>query len=141
MIHTGWNSNHPEVAQYNDPKYIVEIAKKYPALKIIISHYFWPEVEYCFDITRGYQNIYFDTSALADKEVIDTTGTDKIRMILEKTIEDNPYNVLFGTDYAMCDIKNHLDLIKSLNITKQNRENIFWKNATRLFKLNICIPH
>lgn len=137
IIHTGWNSNHPECARYNDPKYIVKIAKKFPKLKIIISHYFWPKVDYCYKITRGFKNIYFDTSALADSEVIKETGLQKIKEVLEKTIKDNPESVLFGTDYAMCKIKNHLTLINSLDLSKQERENVLWRNALKLFNLSI----
>lgn len=137
VIHTGWNSNHPEVAKYNDPKYIVKIAKKFPQLKIIIAHYFWPEVEYCYKITKDFKNIYFDTSALADEEVMEETGLDKIKRVLEQSIKDNPESVLFGTDYAMCDFKDHINLINSLKISKEDRENIFWKNANKLFKLKI----
>lgn len=74
VIHTGWNSGDPDVANYNDPKYIVEVANQYKDLKIIIAHYFWPRVEYCYDITKGYENIYFDTSGLADEEVEAETG-------------------------------------------------------------------
>ena len=137
VIHTGWNSNHPEVAKYNDPKHIIKIAKKFPRLKIIISHYFWPKVEYCYKITKDFKNIYFDTSALADKEVIEKTGLDKIKKVLEHSIKDNPERILFGTDYAMCDIKNHINLINSLNISQKEKENVFWRNTNILFKLNI----
>lgn len=137
VIHTGWNSNNPKVAKYNDPKHIVKVAKKYPQLKIVISHYFWPDVDYCYKMTRGYKNIYFDTSALADKEVVKKTGLKKIRGVLEKTVKDNPKSVLFGTDYAMCDIKAHINLINHLNIPEENKEWIFWKNAFQLFKLKI----
>ena len=42
LIHTGWNSGHPEVAMYNDPKYIAQVANRYPSLPIVISHYFFP---------------------------------------------------------------------------------------------------
>jgi uncharacterized protein len=137
VIHTGWNSNHPEVAKYNDPKYIIKIAKKFPKLKIVIAHYFWPEVEYCYKITRGFKNIYFDTSALADAEVIEATGLNKIKKVLEQSIKDNSESVLFGTDYAMCDAKEHVKLINSLDISKEYREKVFWKNADKLFKLKI----
>ena len=137
VIHTGWNSNHPEVAKYNNPKYIIKIAKKFPKLKIIIAHYFWPEVEYCYKITRGFKNIYFDTSALADDEVIEETGLDKIKKVLEQSIKDNSESVLFGTDYAMCDTKKHIKLINSLKLSKEDREKVFWKNADKLFKLKI----
>lgn len=92
-----WNSNHPEVTKHNNPKYITKIAKKFPKLKIIIAHYFWPEVEYCYKITRGFKNIYFDTSALADDEAIEETGLDKIKKVLEQSIKDNSESVLLQT--------------------------------------------
>jgi hypothetical protein len=137
VIHTGWNSNDSKVAKYNDPKYIIDIAKKFPKLKIIISHYYWPKVEYCYNITRNFSNIYFDTSALADEEVIRETGLEKIKKVLEKSIQDNPNSVLFGTDYAMCDTKKHLELVNSLSISKKDLEKILWKNANKLFRLKI----
>ena len=106
-------------------------------LKIVIAHYFWPEVEYCYEITRGLKNIYFDTSALADEEVVKETGLKKIKNVLEKTIKDNQESVLFGTDYGMCDFESYIKLIKSLKISKEERDNVFWKNTLKLFKLKI----
>lgn len=135
VIHTGWNSDNPKVAKYNDPKHIVKVASKFPQLKIVISHYFWPEVGYCHDITRPFGNIFFDTSALADSEVIRETGLEKIREILALTANERPDNVLFGTDYPMCSIEKHVDLINSLDTGKEKKEKIFFRNAVRLFKL------
>lgn len=137
VMHTGWNSGHPEVAQYNDPKYIVQIAQAYPSLKIVIAHYFWPEVEYCYDLTHAYPNIYFDTSGLADQEVIAATGLEKIRGVLVKTLNDGPEKVIFGTDYAMCSHQDHIDLINALPVSPEVRERIFWRNAVELFNLNV----
>jgi predicted TIM-barrel fold metal-dependent hydrolase len=136
IIHTGINSGNIECAKYNDPKYIVEIAKKYPDLKIVIAHYFWPEIEYCYQITRPYKNIYFDTSALADDEVVEMSGgIDKISDILEKTIADKPEGVLFGTDYSMCDTKKHIELIENLKIPTASKEMVFYSNAKKIFKV------
>ena len=137
VIHTGWNSGNPEASKYNDPKYIVRISDMFPKLKIVIAHYFWPNVEYCYNITRGYDNIYFDTSGLADDEVADETGYELIKDILEKTIHDRPESVIFGTDYAMCDIKKHLDLVDSLGISDDEKQMVLWKNANRLFRLGL----
>lgn len=137
VIHTGWNSNNPQVAKYNDPKHIVKIAGKFPQLKIVISHYFWPEVEYCHSVTKPFENIYFDTSALADSEVIRETGIEKIREVLVLTANERPDNVLFGTDYAMCSIEEHIELINSLDISRAQKEEIFCRNAIELFKLRL----
>jgi predicted TIM-barrel fold metal-dependent hydrolase len=135
VIHTGWNSGNPEAGKWNDPKYIVKIAQRCNKLNIIIAHYFWPEVDYCYRITRGFNNIYFDTSGLADKEVVEATGKDKIKEILEKTIADNPRSVLLGSDYGACNIRDHIQLIESLDIKDEWKEGIFYKNAIEVFNL------
>ena len=136
VIHTGWNVGHPEAAEYNDPKYIVQIARKYPDLKIVIAHYFWPEVTYCYEVTRSQANIYFDTSGLADEYVIEKTGASAIQSVLINTINESSHKVIFGTDYAMCNRRQHIELINGLPISKMAKEDVFWRNAVRLFNLD-----
>lgn len=135
VIHTGASSKHPEQAKYNDPKHIIKVARKFRQLKIIIAHYFYPRVEYCHDLTKPYKNIYFDTSGLADDEVIADTGLIKIRKILALTAKERPNNVVFGTDYSMCSIRKHVELIESLKIDRQIKDMIFSENAIELFHL------
>jgi predicted TIM-barrel fold metal-dependent hydrolase len=137
VIHTGASSRNPEPAKYNDPKHIVKVARQFPMLKIVIAHYFWPKVEYCYELTKPYANIYFDTSGLADDEVIGETGLDKIRKVLTLTLKQRPHSVVFGTDYAMCSIKKHVALIESLAISTECKERVFSKNSILLFKLRL----
>lgn len=136
IIHTGVNTGNEKCAKYNDPKHIVKVAKLYPKLKIIIAHYFWPKLDYCFSITNNISNIYFDTSALADPEVVRASGgIKKIREILVKTIKRKSDSVLFGSDWPMCDAKKHISLIDTLPITQEEKKGIFYKNSLKLFKL------
>jgi hypothetical protein len=133
VIHTGENSGNSKYAQYNDPKYIVDIANQFPNLKIIISHLFWPKVEYCVEVTKSYPNISYDTSALADKEVILKTGKNKIKKSLEELIKKHKKKVLYGSDYGMCSIKDHIALVNSLDISEENKKDVFSKNTSYLF--------
>lgn len=136
LFHTGENSGDSECAKWNDPKYIVEIAKKYPKLKVIITHYYWPKLDYCYEITRDVPNIYFELAALADAEVIEKSGgIEKIREILLKTISERPDNIIFGTDWPMCKIEEHIELVNSLSLNKEIEESIFSRNAERTYKL------
>jgi predicted TIM-barrel fold metal-dependent hydrolase len=125
IFHTGDISSDPNIKDplvYNDPKYIVEIAKKYPKLKVIITHYFWPRIEYCYKITKDSPNIYFELAGTADPEVLEKSGgIEKMKSILEKTIQDRPNQVIFGTDWPMCDVKRHIDLVKFLFRILQDR--------------------
>lgn len=134
IIHTGINSGNRLAAKYNDPKHIIKLAENYKNLKIIIAHYFWPKLDYCFKMTQGFDNIYFDTSGLADSEVVEMSGgIKKIKEILTKTIKRRKESVLFGTDWPMGKIKPHLNLINSLKISRDEKNNILYKNAVRVF--------
>ena len=48
VFHTGVNTGDSDCAKYNDPKHIVAIAERYKGLKIVIAHFFWPKMEYCY---------------------------------------------------------------------------------------------
>jgi predicted TIM-barrel fold metal-dependent hydrolase len=147
VIHTGKVSSNPEIPdpmEYNDPKYIVEIAKKFPDLKVIIAHYYWPKIKYCYEITKEISNIYFEISGCADDEVIKASGgREKMADILRKTISDRPDKVIFGTDWPLCDsktesgFKKHIGLVKSLALGEDIEQLIFWENANSIYKLGL----
>jgi hypothetical protein len=138
LFHTGENSGDSECAKWNDPRYIVEVAKNYPKLKVIITHYYWPKMDYCYEITREIPNIYFETAAMADSEVVEKSGgIEKIRGILRKTIIDRSNNVIFGTDWPMCKIEDHIELIKSLGLSKDVEDGVFYGNSEIIYKLNV----
>ncbi|MBU2564202.1 amidohydrolase family protein [Patescibacteria group bacterium] len=138
VFHTGANTGDTDCAKYNDPKYIVEVAEKYKTLKIVISHFFWPKMEYCYELTKALKNIYYDTSVMADDEVVESSGGwNKVIDILKKTVLLKPDNVLFGTDWPMCSVDKHIQLIKDLRLDSKNEEKIFFLNAVNLYKLEI----
>lgn len=138
LFHTGENSGDSECAKWNDPKYIVGVAKKYPKLKVIITHYYWPKLDYCYEVTKDIPNIYFETAAMADSEVVEKSGgVEKIIEILQKTIADRPDKVIFGTDWPMCKIEEHIKLVKSLGLEKKTEEKIFRNNTIKIYKLSL----
>ena len=136
MFHTGINTGDTECAKYNDPKYIVDIANKYPNVNFVIAHYFWPKLDYCFEITSGVPNIYYDISAMADQEVIDMSGgIDKIKDIIVKTLVIKPHSVMFGSDHDMCVQSDHIKLIGGLNISEKAKSDIMSQNFLDCFGL------
>lgn len=138
LFHTGENSGDSECAKWNDPKYIVDVARKYPKLKVIITHYYWPKMDYCYEITKDIPNIYFETAAMADAEVVEKSGgIEKVREILKKTIVDRPDKVIFGTDWPMCKIEEHVELVKSLRLGGDMEDKVFTENAVNIYKLPV----
>jgi predicted TIM-barrel fold metal-dependent hydrolase len=52
------------------------------------------------------------------------------------TAKERPGGVVFGTDYAQCSVEKHIALVKSLELSDEAKERIFFKNALQLFKLS-----
>jgi aminocarboxymuconate-semialdehyde decarboxylase len=50
-----------------------------------------------------------------------------------------PDRVMFGTDYGPVplDPKEHIDIVKSMGLGKDEEEKVFWKNASAFFKLGL----
>lgn len=95
-------------------------------------------MDYCYEMTKDLKNIYYDTSAMADPEVAEATGGWNIIVdILKKTVELKPDNVMFGTDWPMCPVDKHIQLIKDLELDAKIEEKIFFLNAVNLCKLEI----
>jgi predicted TIM-barrel fold metal-dependent hydrolase len=69
--------------------------------------------------------------------VIADTGLEKIKKILALTAKERPNNIVFGTDYAMCSIRRHIELVESLEISKQEKNRILSENAIKLFHLRL----
>ena len=49
--------------------------------------------------------------------------------------------VMFGTDYGPVplDPKEHVDIVDGLAISAADKDNIFWRNAARFFKLDVSL--
>lgn len=93
-------------------------------------------MEYCYEITKDVPNIYFEIAAMADEEVVEKSGgIEKVREILQKTIADRSDNVLFGTDWPMCSIGEHIALVKSLHLDGEIENKIFHLNAMKLYRI------
>ncbi|MEI8061399.1 MAG: amidohydrolase family protein [Candidatus Berkelbacteria bacterium] len=133
IFHTGAGTG-DETAQYNDPKYIVEIAKKLPNLKIVISHFYWPKIKYCLELTKNVENIYYDTTVLADEDVISEIGSiEKIQDVLVECIAVKPSNLIFGSDFPACKTTPAIELINGLKISQSEKNNIFSENSKLIF--------
>lgn len=125
-IHTGWNSYH-----LNSPQLIKKLAINHPKLKIVYCHIGYPNIESCYNITKEYENIYYDIAALGDE----SHRIAYIKNVLNKMIKQVPNRIIFGTDYSACNQKVHINLINALNGDEHIKNLIFNKNAERLYRL------
>ena len=112
---------------YGNPLRFEKVLKDFPGLKIILVHSggkidFYDEV---IELARKYETLYMDFSGdcfypPVFKKVIDRIGRGR---------------ALFGTDMPMMDIRYHIANVLAADIPDSDKEDIFYNNAARLFKI------
>ncbi len=123
LIHTG-DSRY----DYSNPNRMVPIMEIYSNLTVIGAHFGgWSIWEEATKKLHSYENFYVDCSSSLyaitpkkAKELIMSYGTDK---------------VLFGTDYPMWEPETELERFMEIDLTKQQREDILYNNAAKLFNI------
>ena len=104
----------------------LDVAEKYPNLKIILAHMGGTDTTICKDAILTsllYKNVYFDTSGI-------TTP-----YILEYALEKMPSNyILYGSDSPWCNNKAMYETVNAANISEESKQNILHDNFLRLIK-------
>lgn len=123
VTHAGMDPLSPEKVHCTVPM-IREVIDDVQPEKLVLAHMGghqrWDEVE---ELIVG-ENVYFDTGVVLDKmdlkqclRMIKNHGTDKI---------------LFGTDMPWSGQREYAEIIRTLDLTDEEKDRIFYKNASKL---------
>jgi predicted TIM-barrel fold metal-dependent hydrolase len=132
---TAW-SQFPGGLFYGNPIWVDEVAARYPDVPIILTKMGRSLITYyepCLTVAMRNENVYFDvvgTNAEHLRHALDHLGSERI---------------LFGSDWSAtwsCVREPaplytmRLKVLEDANCTEEERENILWRNATHLFRLD-----
>ena len=113
--------SHPD--NLEDMSHMVNFADKYPNMNLILAH-LGTEAYVDAIISAKHQNIYTDTSGSAsNKNYAIEYGVEQI----------GSEKILFGTDSYSCAFQR--GRIDYADITQEDKENILYKNALKLFPM------
>lgn len=128
-FHAGFDPYSPNVI-HNPPKFMAEVAKKFPNLKIIAAHMGgMKQSEEVALHLAGLENVYFDT-AMASTFMNSESFEKLVRLHgVEK--------ILFATDSPWSKAEFEKNLIENTNLTFEEKEKIYYKNAFSLFNSEI----
>ena len=102
------------------------IHEEFPNLTMVLAHlggmYRWEQTERMIAGTEG--NVYLDVSCIAGE-----IGTDILKRIVEKHGVDR---ILFASDCPWDNPANEIKMINALDISQEDKEKIFYKNAAGL---------
>mgnify|MGYP004733120447 FL=1 len=109
------------------PKRLARVLDKFPEMRAVAAHmggvFSWEEsMEYLVG-----RNVYFDTSS--------TLFELEDSMFLKMLHAHGTNKVMFGTDYPLSDYEHEFDRFARLNLTQEETDKIFYKNAYCFLRL------
>lgn len=131
VLHHSWYLNPWSISQAelelqrhrSDPRDIADLARRFPDAKIIMAHLEGCGIRGILDVAH-LENVWIDTS-----------GSQPFTGTLEFAIETiGARRILFGTDMLGRGMPSQLGRIEGTRLSKEDRENILFRNAMSLFK-------
>lgn len=108
---------------FDGPQHVRQCAERYPNAKIIMGHSCHDAWDKAISLVNSYPNVYYELCAVLDN-----------RGMLEKFVEaSGSERMLFGTDYPWFDFHYYIGAVFGADITDEDRRNIFYRNAEKLF--------
>jgi hypothetical protein len=125
-------------------KHFLKYLNEFPENKVVIAHMGGYEYEDFFQIVEQNPNVYLDTAMVwVPPKANLFPETDSPGHILGEDrllsfMEENSTQILFGSDFPNIpySYKASINELLKLNLSKEAYENIFFRNAMRLFKLS-----
>lgn len=123
LFHSGWDN-----PQYSSTEVISRAAVLYPNVKFVCCHCCYPKLAECFETLSEFENVYFDLSSTADDPAI----YSEIKSAVEKAVRRMPERIIFGSDFASCDQRTHIDFFMKLDISDEEKRRVFYENAVKI---------
>ena len=96
----------------------------FPRLQFVVAHLDgYGLYDFAIEMMRKYENVSFDISAY---------GAAREGMIADAVSKVGSSRILYGTDYPGYEPRPFIDAVLQADITDDDRENIFYRNAARL---------
>ena len=138
VIHTGDTFSDKGRLKFAHPLEIDELAYKYPDVVFVIAHFGDPWIIDAAEVASKNKNVYVDLSGwiVGNTDDVERFKVQEFTMRIREGLVflDDYKKVLFGTDWPLVGFRDYVEFIKEL-IPKRHREDVFYNNAKRVFKL------
>ena len=125
LMHTG-DSRY----DFSNPNRMIPILEQYPDLTVIGAHFGgWSIWEEATDKLSKYKNFLVDCSSSL-YAITPQTAKELIHIY-------GVHRVLFGTDYPLWKPEVELERFMQIDLTEEEREDILYNNAAKLFSIKI----
>jgi predicted TIM-barrel fold metal-dependent hydrolase len=138
MIHTGDTYAPKARVKYAHPLSVDEAAVEFPGVTFVLCHLGNPWFADAMEVVYKNANVFADISGLtlgAFEERFERFARGKVNEALAYI--NDPEKLLFGSDWPISDIGSYLGFVEKLELTPEEREGLLWRNAARVFRLEL----
>jgi predicted TIM-barrel fold metal-dependent hydrolase len=138
MFHSGDTYSPQGRIRFSHPIHIDDVAVDNPDMKIVICHVGNPWIKDCMEVVYKNKQVYADFSGLVLGDF-----TEKFERYMNNQLEEmilyagDPQYLLYVTDGPISTMKSYLNFMKQLDLPDEKKEYILWKNAAKLFKIDV----
>lgn len=138
MFHSGDTYTSTGRIRFSHPIHIDDVAVDNPEMKIVICHVGNPWIKDCMEVVYKNKNVYADFSGLVLGDF-----SEKFEKYMKSQLEEmilyagEPQYLLYGSDWPISTMKSYLNFMKQLDLPEEKKELILWKNAAKVFKIDV----
>lgn len=115
--------------RYSHPGFLDSVAADFPGITWIAAHFGWPWFLECLAIALHKSNVWIELSGWAPKYLPAEVVREAGKRLNNQT--------LFGSDYPFISLDRWFEEFQALDMPQQAAENVLWRNAIRLLRLQI----
>lgn len=138
MIHTGDTYSKTAKVRMAHPLLVDDIAVDYPDVKFVMCHLGNPWFQDAAEVLYKNDNVYADISGLTLGEFsYEFERYVAMRLKDMITYMGNPgRQLMYGSDWPLVRMKPYVKLLNELNFDQEQLENVAWRTAARLFRID-----
>jgi len=142
MFHSDMASK--KYSEYSAPERLIKVAEAHPELTIVCCHCWFPEMRENWLKTRHLKNLRYDISSFYMdekwREIYPNAPFVPFEEAVSTLREMAAYDediLMYGSDFASLTMEDHIRLVNEAITDPEVREKIFWKNASKIYKLDL----
>jgi uncharacterized protein len=138
MIHTGDTYDPQGRVKYSHPIEVDEVAVDFRDVTFVICHLGNPWITDAMEVIYKNPNVVGDISGFTlghFEERFERFMLQQVNEVL--AFAGDPSKLLYGTDWPICDMSSYIRFVNQLNLTEEENDSIFWRNAAQLFHIEL----
>jgi uncharacterized protein len=138
MIHTGDTYDPKGKVKYSHPIEVDEVAVDFRDVNFVICHLGNPWITDAMEVIYKNPNVVGDISGFTLGQFEERFERFMLQQVNEVVaFAGDPSKLLYGTDWPICDMGSYIRFVNNLNLTEEENDQIFWRNAARLFHIEL----